>query len=148
MAFCDGKTLVAMPASQDHKRLQDHDEGPNTGGMGAYAPAPMVSPSLTDRLEEEIFQPFLKGIAAEGFDYRGIIYFGLMITPSGPRVLEFNVRFGDPETQAVLPLLESDLIDVLLAVAERRLASPARPLKEKETFPVRGACLRGLPRGL
>lgn len=122
MAFCDGKTLVPMPASQDHKRLLENDEGPNTGGMGAYAPAPVVSPMLMARIETEIFQPFMKGLLAEGFDYRGIIYFGLMITAAGPQVLEFNVRFGDPETQTVLPLLASDLVDVLLAVAEQRLA--------------------------
>jgi phosphoribosylamine--glycine ligase len=122
MAFCDGKTLVPMPASQDHKRLLDNDEGPNTGGMGAYAPAPLVDPTLMARIETEIFQPFMKGIAAEGFDYRGIIYFGLMMTAAGPQVLEFNVRFGDPETQTVLPLLESDLAEVLEAVADQRLA--------------------------
>jgi len=122
MAFCDGKTLVPMPASQDHKRLLDNDEGPNTGGMGAYAPAPVLTPALMKRVEEEIFKPFLKGIAEEGFDFLGIIYFGLMMTPAGPQVLEFNVRFGDPETQVVLPLLESDLSDVLMAVAQKRLS--------------------------
>lgn len=127
MAFCDGRTLVAMPASQDHKRLLDNDEGPNTGGMGAYAPAPVVSAEMSRQIEQSIFQPFLRGIAAEKFDYRGIIYFGLMITRDGPRVLEFNVRFGDPETQVVLPLLESDLADVLMAVAEQRLSeTPVR----------------------
>ena len=131
MAFCDGKSLVPMPASQDHKRLLDNDEGPNTGGMGAYAPAPVLTPELMKRVETEIFQPFLKGIAAEGFDFRGIIYFGLMLTSGGPQVLEFNVRFGDPETQVVLPLLESDLAEILLAVAEKRLADVPGAL-EKE----------------
>jgi phosphoribosylamine---glycine ligase len=134
MAFCDGKTLVAMPASQDHKRLQENDEGPNTGGMGAYAPAPLVTPPLMQRIEKEIFQPFLKGIAAEGFDFRGIIYFGLMITPSGPQVLEFNVRFGDPETQVVLPLLETDLVDLLQAVERRQLAQLAVQWKKKHSL--------------
>jgi phosphoribosylamine--glycine ligase len=133
MAFCDGKTLVPMPASQDHKRLLDNDEGPNTGGMGAYAPAPLITPALMKRIESEIFQPFMKGIAGEGFDYRGIIYFGLMITPSGPQVLEFNVRFGDPETQVILPLLESDLSEILLAVAEKRLSEVKVRWKKKST---------------
>ena len=122
MAFCDGETLVPMPASQDHKRLLDNDQGPNTGGMGAYAPAPLVTPELLAEIEKTIFKPFLKGIQAEKFDFRGIIYFGIMVTASGPKVLEFNVRFGDPETQVVLPLLDSDLSDVLLAVAEKKLS--------------------------
>jgi phosphoribosylamine--glycine ligase len=134
MAFCDGKTLVAMPASQDHKRLLDNDEGPNTGGMGAYAPAPIVTASLMKRIEREIFEPFLKGIKAEGFDYRGVIYFGLMITNSGPQILEFNVRFGDPETQVILPLLETDLAEVLLAVEEGRLAETSIRWQKKSAL--------------
>jgi phosphoribosylamine--glycine ligase len=123
MAFCDGTTLVPMPASQDHKRLEDHDKGPNTGGMGAYAPAPVVTPALMKTIEETVFKPFLKGIKAEKFDFRGIIYFGLMLTEKGPQVLEFNVRFGDPETQVVLPLLDSDLAEIFQAIAEQKLAS-------------------------
>src|SRR6185437_4315796 len=123
MAFCDGQTLAAMPACQDHKRLLEGDEGPNTGGMGAYAPAPVMSPELLREVERTIFAPFLKGLAAESFDYRGIIYFGLMVTAHGPKVLEFNVRFGDPETEVVLPLLESDLAQILLATARRKLSS-------------------------
>ena len=122
LAFCDGKTLSPMPASQDHKRLLEGDRGPNTGGMGAYAPAPVVTPELLAVIEKAVFQPFLKGIQAEGFDYRGIIYFGLMLTKSGPQVLEFNVRFGDPETQVVLPLLDSDFIAILKAVADQTLS--------------------------
>ncbi len=125
MAFCDGKTLVTMPASQDHKRVYNEDRGPNTGGMGAYAPAPVFTPALKAQIEEEICKPFLKGIAAEKLDFRGIIYFGLMLTPQGPKVLEFNARFGDPETQVVLPLLESDFVDILKAVAEQRLSDLA-----------------------
>jgi len=125
LAFCDGKTLVAMPASQDHKRLSDGDQGPNTGGMGAYAPAPCVTPALRAEIERTILQPFLKGVQAEGFDYRGIIYFGLMLTAAGPKVLEFNVRFGDPETEVVLPLLDSDLLDILQALSQQRLAECA-----------------------
>jgi len=122
LAFCDGKTLVPMPASQDHKRLLEGDRGPNTGGMGAYAPAPVVTPDILKIVEKTVFQPFLKGIKAEGFDYRGIIYFGLMLTKSGPQVLEFNVRFGDPETQVVLPLLDSDFVSILKAVADQTLS--------------------------
>src|SRR5262249_14137981 len=131
MAFCDGKTLVPMPASQDHKRLLDNDEGPNTGGVGAYAPAPIVTPELMKRIQSEIFGPFMKGIAAEQFDFRGIIYFGLMLTSSGPKVLEFNVRFGDPETQTILPLLENNFAEILMAVADQRLADVAVRWKKK-----------------
>lgn len=134
MAFCDGRTLVAMPASQDHKRLEDNDEGPNTGGMGAYAPAPLVTPALMQRIDSDIFQPFLKGLSAEKFDYRGIIYFGLMLTPKGPQVLEFNVRLGDPETQVILPLLDTDLVDIFLAIAEQRLAQVVVQWKKKNSM--------------
>lgn len=130
LAFCDGKTLVPMPASQDHKRLLDRDEGPNTGGMGAYAPAPVVTPALIKTLETTVFQPFLKGIQAEGFDYRGIIYFGLMLTAKGPQVLEFNVRFGDPETQALLPLLDCDFAALLKSVADQTLSADTVLWKE------------------
>jgi phosphoribosylamine--glycine ligase len=122
MAFCDGKTLIPMPASQDHKRLKDRDRGANTGGMGAYAPAPIMTHELREQVYRKVLEPFLKGIQAEKFDFRGIVYFGLMLTEKGPRVLEFNVRFGDPETQVVLPLLRSDLVDILEAVADQRLA--------------------------
>lgn len=122
MAFCDGETLLPLPASQDHKRVMDQDQGPNTGGMGAYAPAPLMTPDLLAQIDEAIFRPFIAGLKGEKFDYRGVIYFGLMTTPKGPRVLEFNVRLGDPETQAVLPLLDSDLADIFHAVAERRLS--------------------------
>lgn len=156
MAFCDGKTLAAMPASQDHKRLLDNDQGPNTGGMGAYAPTPLVTSELMAEIEKKIFKPFMKGIATEKFDFRGIIYFGIMVTPKGPQVLEFNVRFGDPETQVVLPLLKSDLVDVLQAVAEQKLstlsikwnknaaltvvlAAPGYPGTPEKGLPIRGA---------
>jgi len=134
MAFCDGQTLVPMPASQDHKRLLDHDEGPNTGGMGAYAPAPVVTAALMKRVESEIFKPFLRGLAEERCDFRGVIYFGLMITAAGPRVLEFNVRFGDPETQVVLPHLENDLAEVLMSVAEQKLSKVKVRWKKKSAL--------------
>jgi phosphoribosylamine---glycine ligase len=121
MALCDGKDIIPLVPSQDHKRVFDEDKGPNTGGMGAYAPVPHLAPSLKG-VEADVFRPFLKGLQAEGLDYAGIIYFGLMLTASGVRVLEFNVRFGDPETQAVVPLVENDWLDLFLLTSEGRLA--------------------------
>jgi phosphoribosylamine--glycine ligase len=122
LAFTDGVTVKAMPPAQDHKRLLDGDLGPNTGGMGAYAPAPICPPALVDELRRTILQPAVDGLRAEGMPFMGVLYAGLMLTSDGPRVLEFNCRFGDPETQALLPLLDSDLLDIALACAEGRLA--------------------------
>ena len=121
LCFCDGKTIVPMPASQDHKRALDGDKGLNTGGMGAIAPLPLYNSELAERVRAEILQPTLDALRAEGIDYRGVLYVGLMITESGPRVVEYNSRFGDPETQAVLPLLRSDLMRVFLAVSRGEL---------------------------
>jgi phosphoribosylamine--glycine ligase/phosphoribosylformylglycinamidine cyclo-ligase len=121
MAFCDGRTLVPMLPAQDHKRLLDGDRGPNTGGMGAYAPAPICPPAQVAEIVETILQPALSGLREEGRPFVGVLYAGLMLTEHGPHVLEFNCRFGDPETQAVLPLLESDLLEIALACAEGRL---------------------------
>lgn len=118
MAFCDGHHLIPMPPAQDHKRAYDDDQGPNTGGMGAYAPAPVCPPALLERVVETILQPALDGMRAEGRPYVGVLYAGLILTAAGPQVLEFNCRFGDPEAQVVLPLLETDL----LAIIERSLA--------------------------
>ena len=115
LAFCDGRTLVAMPPAQDHKRLGEGDRGPNTGGMGAYAPAPCCPPELVDELVRTVLQPTVDAMAAEGRAYRGVLYAGLMLTAAGPRLLEFNCRFGDPETQVLLPLLDADLVDIALA---------------------------------
>jgi len=115
MAFTDGKTVVPMIAAQDHKRIFDNDRGPNTGGMGAYAPAPVCSPELASRIYTEILKPAVAGMAAEGREIKGVLYAGLMLTAKGPMVLEYNTRFGDPETEVVLPLLESDLLDIMLA---------------------------------
>ncbi|TLN28702.1 phosphoribosylamine--glycine ligase, partial [bacterium] len=123
LAFCDGQTLRVMPAAQDHKRLLDGDQGPNTGGMGAYAPAPAATPELVERAVREILQPALDGLRDEGLPFHGVLYAGLMLTGDGPKALEFNARFGDPETQAILPLLESDLLDVLEACALGQLDS-------------------------
>jgi phosphoribosylamine--glycine ligase len=121
MAFCDGRSFVMMPAAQDHKRAEDGDRGPNTGGMGAYAPSPSVTPEVLAIVRERVLTPALAGMAAEGRPYRGILYAGLMLTASGPKVLEFNCRFGDPETQVVLPLLDSDLVEVCDAIIDGRL---------------------------
>ncbi len=121
MAFCDGKNISLMVPSQDHKRVFDNDKGPNTGGMGAYAPAPVVTKEILDKAKKEIFENFLKGLKNEKMDYKGVIYAGIMVTSEGPKVLEFNVRFGDPETQAVLPLLKTDIIDIFTAILEERL---------------------------
>jgi len=117
-AVCDGASFKTLVSSQDHKRAYNGDRGPNTGGMGAYAPAPVASPTLMERIEREILQPTLDGMAAEGKPYRGLLYAGIMATSEGPRVVEFNCRFGDPETQAVLPLLDGDLAEIMFAAAE------------------------------
>jgi len=122
LAFTDGVTVRPMPPAQDHKRLLDGDHGPNTGGMGAYSPAPICPPELTEQLTRTILQPAVDGLRAEGRPFTGVLYAGLMFTPAGPRVLEFNCRFGDPETQAILPLLDSDLLDIAEACADGRLA--------------------------
>lgn len=122
IGVCDGKRVVTMVASQDHKRLKDGDQGPNTGGMGAYAPAPVVTREIADAVEEKVFLPLLKGFDRLGIEYRGAVYAGIMLTQDGPSVLEFNCRFGDPETQAVLPLTGGDLGELLLACAQGELA--------------------------
>lgn len=122
LALTDGNSVVPLVSSQDHKRLLDNDMGPNTGGMGAYSPAPVVTDAVMEEVRQNVLIPFLKGVQAEGFLYRGIIYAGIMVTAQGAKVLEFNVRFGDPETEAILPRLESSLLDVLLKTAEGRLS--------------------------
>jgi phosphoribosylamine--glycine ligase len=116
-----GRDYVILPTAQDHKRAGDGDTGPNTGGMGAFSPAGAVSPALLERIDREIAGPSVNAIADEGIDFRGILFIGLMLTPDGPSVLEYNTRFGDPETQAVLPRLESDLLGLLWAAAHGRL---------------------------
>ncbi|MBA2251665.1 MAG: phosphoribosylamine--glycine ligase, partial [Nitrospirales bacterium] len=121
MAFTDGKTIVPMVAAQDHKRVGDGDSGANTGGMGAYAPAPIVTPELIQTVMKDVFHPAVEGLSRMGSPYQGVLYAGLMIVRSTPFVLEFNARFGDPETQVVLPLLQADLLDVIEAVVEHRL---------------------------
>lgn len=123
LALTDGLTIRSLISAQDHKQVGEGDTGANTGGMGAYAPTPLVDANLSDRITSEILEPTLKQLQQQGIDYRGVLYAGLMITPEGePKVLEFNCRFGDPETQAILPLLKTPLVGILLACAEQKLA--------------------------
>jgi phosphoribosylamine--glycine ligase len=121
MAFTDGKTVVPMVPAQDHKRVGDGDTGPNTGVMGAYAPAPIATAALREQVTREVLQPTVDALARQGCPFQGVLYAGLMIVKDRPYVLEFNARLGDPETEVVLPLLKTDLIDVLEAVVEHRL---------------------------
>ncbi len=121
MAFVDGNTVVPMQVAQDHKPVYDGDLGPNTGGMGAYSPVPQIAQSIVDQAIETILKPTANAMVAEGRSFTGILYAGLIITDAGPKVIEFNARFGDPETQVVLPRLETDLVDVLLACVDHRL---------------------------
>ena len=121
LALVDGRSIVPLASSQDHKRLGDGDAGPNTGGMGAYSPAPVVTDELWETIRRDVLDRFLAGCQADGLYFRGVIYAGIMVTETGPKLLEFNVRFGDPETQAVLMRLESDLAEALVATADGRL---------------------------
>ena len=122
LAFTDGEAVVPMTSSMDHKRALDGDKGLNTGGMGTVAPNPCYTAGMAERCMEEIFLPTIRAMKTEGRPFQGCLYFGLMLTANGPKVIEYNCRFGDPETQVVLPLLESSLLEVMLAVAEGRLA--------------------------
>jgi len=121
LVFSDGKNIAPLVSAQDHKRIFDNDEGPNTGGMGAYSPAPVVSGEIFNDIIDKVFRPMITGLAKQGKYYKGVLYGGLMMTKHGPMVLEFNVRFGDPETQAILPRLKSDLVDVAIACTEGSL---------------------------
>jgi phosphoribosylamine--glycine ligase len=122
LIFTDGKTYSLMPASQDHKRINDNDEGPNTGGMGAYAPAPLATNELNKKVEDAIIKKVIDGIKSEELDYKGVLYVGVIMNGSIPYVLEFNCRFGDPETQTVLPLLDTDFVDICEAILNTNLA--------------------------
>lgn len=121
LIFTDGISYSMMPASQDHKRINDNDEGPNTGGMGAYAPAPLATENLNKKVEEKIIKKVIDAIQKEKLDYKGVLYIGIIMNGDEPSVLEFNCRFGDPETQAVLPLLKTDLTDICLAILDGKL---------------------------
>ena len=131
-AICDGENFVSLPVAQDHKRLKDNDEGPNTGGMGAYAPSPLASPELIKQVEEEVVKPTLKGMKAEGNPFCGVLFAGLMVVKGVPYVLEFNVRFGDPECEVLMPLIDGDLGEILLNAAKGDL----KPVKLKDEFTV------------
>lgn len=122
LAFTDGKVIRPMISAQDHKRAFDGDKGPNTGGMGTYAPAPVMTTEMTERAVEDILKPTIAAMAKEGRPYTGCLYLGLMITSEGPKVVEFNARFGDPETQVVLPLLDGDLVQIMCACVDGTLA--------------------------
>ena len=123
IGFTDGQTFKLLQPSQDHKPAYDGDRGPNTGGMGAYCPVPVCTSDVLRQIQNDIVQPTLRGIQAEGLDYHGVIYFGIMLTAEGPKLLEYNVRFGDPETEVILPALKSDLLDLILASLDERLES-------------------------
>src|SRR5207244_4255798 len=120
-ALIDGSHYVLFPGAQDHKQIFDGGRGANTGGMGAYSPPPVLGPQMVERIRHEIMDPFMRGLAADGIDFRGLLFPGLMTTSDGPKVLEFNCRFGDPETQALLPRLKNDLVDLLEATIDGRL---------------------------
>lgn len=155
IAFTDGMTVVPMVPARDYKRIYDSDKGPNTGGMGSYSPPEFFSPQLASKSEKTVLHPAVAGMRQEGFPYKGALYAGLMLTPQGIKVLEFNARFGDPETQVILPRLKTDLLDILLAVVEGNLhkmkvewseeacvgvvlASSGYPGSYKTGFPVSG----------
>jgi len=122
-ALVDGRNYVLFPGAQDHKRALDHDQGPNTGGMGTFSPSKALTPTLSEQVREEVLDRFIAGVQADGLDYRGMLFPGLMLTPKGPKVLEFNCRFGDPETQVLMMRLNSDLVDLLEATIDQRLGS-------------------------
>ncbi|WP_243372908.1 phosphoribosylamine--glycine ligase [Microvirga solisilvae] len=135
-ALCDGTHAIPFGTAQDHKRVFDGDEGPNTGGMGAYSPAAILTPDLQARVMREIIEPTLKGMASRGTPYKGILYAGLMLTKDGPQLIEYNARLGDPETQVLLPRLNSDLVEVLLAAVEGKLNSVSLSWSDKAALTV------------
>jgi phosphoribosylamine---glycine ligase len=155
-AICDGKTATLFPTAQDHKRLGEKDAGPNTGGMGAYSPAPFLSETQLAEVGKKILGPWRRGCGEEGIDFRGILYPGVMLTADGPKVLEFNARFGDPEAQVYLPRLENDLLDVLEASVDGTLAKMELRWRPEAAVcvvmaaagypgtPVKGAVIQGL----
>jgi phosphoribosylamine--glycine ligase len=136
LAFTDGKIAVPMPPAQDHKRLLDNDQGPNTGGMGVFAPTPFAPLELVDWVANRVIRPAIDGLNAEGCPFIGTLYAGVILTEGGPKVLEFNCRFGDPETQVILPLLESDLLEILMACANGNLADVAAAIRWKNAAAV------------
>ena len=160
IVLCDGKSVTALATSQDHKRLADGDQGPNTGGMGAYSPAPVVTPEVHARAMREVIMPTVKGMEKDGITYTGFLYAGLMITPDGKiKTLEFNCRMGDPETQPIMMRLKSDLVDVLLAATDEKLDTIELQWDRRVALgvvlaahgypmnPRKGDVIKGLPKG-
>jgi phosphoribosylamine--glycine ligase len=155
-ALCDGTTALPFGSAQDHKRVGDGDTGPNTGGMGAYSPAPMMTPKLTDQVMREIIQPTLAGMAALGRPFKGVLFAGLMLTETGPKLLEFNVRFGDPECEVLVPRLMSDLLPILIASRDGQLKNVSVRWHDRSALcvimagrgypgePLKGTVIRGL----
>jgi phosphoribosylamine--glycine ligase len=147
-ALVDGETAISLASAQDHKRVGEGDTGPNTGGMGAYAPAPVLTAELEQRAMDEILRPTAKAMAAAGTPFSGVLYAGLMLTAEGPKLIEYNVRFGDPECEAIMPLIEGDFAELLLAVASRRLERidpPALAAKHSMTVIVAARGYPGTP---
>ena len=144
-ALVDGETAVPLASAQDHKRVGEGDTGPNTGGMGAYAPAPVLTPGLQQRAMDEIVRPTARALAAAGTPFSGVLYAGLMLTSAGPQLIEYNVRFGDPECEAIMPLIDGDFAELLYAVATGRLAEiePPRPIPKHSMTVIVAA--RGYP---
>lgn len=130
LSFSDGKSVLSLPPAQDHKRIGDNDTGPNTGGMGTYAPTPLASKEVLDEIERTIIQPTIDGMSEEGFPFCGCLFTGFMLTSAGPRLLEYNVRFGDPESQSCLPLLQSDLAELMVVCCNGTLASQQLSIAE------------------
>ena len=143
-ALVDGETAVSLASAQDHKRVGEGDTGPNTGGMGAYAPAPVLTPDLQQRAMDEIVLPTAHALAAAGTPFNGVLYAGLMLTTGGPKLIEYNVRFGDPECEAIMPLIDGDFAELLNAVAAGRLNQVAPKLSDKHSVTVIVAA-RGYP---
>jgi phosphoribosylamine--glycine ligase len=159
MALTDGEAVVPLASSQDHKRLGDGDTGPNTGGMGAYSPSPLVTPALERVVMDQVMRPVIATLAADGIRYRGVLYAGLMVAAGRPKVLEFNVRFGDPECQVLMPRLRSDLLDLMLAVIDGTLSGTTTEWDMRASAgivlaaagypgePTKGTPITGLPDG-
>src|SRR5206468_11639983 len=143
-ALVEGETAVPLASAQDHKRVGEGDTGPNTGGMGAYAPAPVLTPELQRRAMQEIVEPTARAMAAAGTPFSGVLYAGLMLTADGPKLIEYNVRFGDPECEAIMPLIDGDFAELLYAVATGRLAEVEPRLTGKHAVTVIVAA-RGYP---
>jgi len=146
-ALCDGERIVMLASAQDHKRVWDGDRGPNTGGMGAYSPAPVMTDAMMERVRREIIEPTVRGMAARGTPFTGVLFAGLMITAEGPKLIEFNVRFGDPEAQVLIPRLKSDLLELLVATARGDLSGVAPAWREEAALTVVLAT-RGYPVGV